>query len=51
MQFIIDMNVGCKVGHYMKSRSWPRFGNFLEKFILESVHHGHHICDVFGDPK
>ena len=24
---------------------------FLEKLILESVHHRHHICDVFHDPK
>ena len=45
------MNIGCKLGHYMKRRSWPRFGNLLEKLILESVHHGHHIFDVFGDPK
>ena len=47
----IYMNVGYNVGHYMKSRSWPRFGNLLEKLILESVHHGNHIFGVFGDPK
>ena len=45
------MNVGCKLGHYMKSRTQPRFGKLLEKLILESVHHWHHIFDVFGDPK
>ena len=45
------INVGFNVDHYMKSRSWPRFGNLLEKFIWESVHHGNHIFDVFGDPK
>ena len=39
------------VGHYMKSRSRSRFGNLLEKLILERVQHGHHIFDVFGDPK
>ena len=35
----------------MKSRSQPSFGNLLEKLILESVQHRHHIFDVFGDPK
>ena len=37
------MNVGYNVGHYMKSRSLPKFGNLLEKLILESVHHGNHV--------
>ena len=45
------MNIGCNVGHYMKSRSLSRLENLLKKLILESVHHGHHIFDVFGDPK
>ena len=48
---IIYMNVRCKLGHNMKSRSLPSFGNLLEKLILESVHHEHHIFNVFGDPK
>ena len=30
------MNVECKIGHYMKSRSRPRFGNFILQSI-ESV--------------
>ena len=45
------MNAGCNVGYYVKSRSGPKFGKLLEKSILESVHRGHHIFDVFGDPK
>ena len=46
------MNAGDNVGYFfLKSRSWPRFGKLIERLILESVHHGHHIFDVFGDPK
>ena len=41
------MNAVCNLGHYVKSR----FGKLLERLTLESVHHGHHIFDVFGDPK
>ena len=35
----------------MKSRSGPKFGNLFLKLILESVHHGYHTFEVFGDPK
>ena len=33
IQYHIHMNVGYKVGHHMKSRSRPRFGNC----ILQSI--------------
>ena len=37
------MNVGYNVGHYMKSRSRPRFGNLLEKLILKSASWESHV--------
>ena len=40
------MNVGYNVGHYVKSRSWPTFGNLLEKLILKSASWESHVWCV-----